>query len=46
MIYRDAIGRPNAEGNISMIGGLTSPKYYSFSHVNDAPDRKRIYPFW
>lgn len=40
MIYRDAIGRPNAEGNISMFGGLTSPIYYSFSHVNDAPDRK------
>lgn len=40
MIYHDTIGRPNAEGNISMFGGLTSPAYYSFSHVNDAPDRK------
>ena len=28
MIYRDAIGRPNAEANISMYGGLMSPAYY------------------
>ena len=40
MIYHDAIGRPNAEGNISMLGGLTGPAYYSLSHVNDCPDRK------
>lgn len=40
MIYCDAIGRPNAEANISMFGGLTSPAYYSLSHVNDCPDRK------
>lgn len=40
MIYRDAIGRPNAEANISMFGGLTCPAYYSLSHVNDCPDRK------
>lgn len=40
MIYRDAIGRPNAEANISMYGGLMSPAYYSLSHVNDCPDRK------
>lgn len=40
MIYRDVIGRPNAEANISLFGGLTSPAYYSLSHVNDCPDRK------
>lgn len=40
MIYRDAIGRPNAEANISMFGGLTSPAYYSLSHSNDCQDRK------
>lgn len=40
MIYLDAIGRPNAEANISMFGGLTSPAYYSLSTVNNAPPRK------
>ena len=40
MIYRDTIGRPNAEANISIFGGPMSPTYYSLSHVNDCPDRK------
>lgn len=40
MIYHDTIGRPNAEANISMFGGLTSPAYYNLSHVSDCPDRK------
>ena len=40
MIYRDAIGRPNAEANISICGGLTGPAYYSLSRVNDAPAHK------
>lgn len=40
MIYRDAIGRPNAEANISMFGGLMPPAYYSLSHISNCPDRK------
>ena len=40
MIYRDAIGRPNAEAQISMFGGIFDPAYYSLSHVSDCPDRK------
>lgn len=40
MIYRDAIGRPNARAQVSIFGSLFGPAYYSLSHVSDCPDRK------
>ncbi len=38
MVYRDALGRPDAKATISMFGGVCSPAYYSLAHVNDCPD--------
>lgn len=41
MIYRDALGRPDAKATASMFGGFGPyPAYYSLSHTSDCPERK------